>query len=255
MPTVVSNDVKASEVPCSEWLKPFEAKWTWRKVLDAKTESEAQVVLKNWVHRGQAEEVVNEMLEGMRQVEKSRALEWLEELRQPWQYVRRQSTHGKDLVKEVHIKTLEGIRSFTTKALIDSGCTGSAMNCSFVAEHKILTHDMAAPIPVYNVDGTMNQAGAITAYTEVCIIIRDYAEHIDLAVTDLGNKQIFLEHDWLARHNPCINWKTRNMMFARCQCRKVLFELPDVDPKDRCDEELEEGETILVVDVSQALYI
>ncbi len=32
---------KAQEAPCHKWLKPFGAEWTWRKVLDAKTESEA----------------------------------------------------------------------------------------------------------------------------------------------------------------------------------------------------------------------
>ncbi len=81
-------------------------------------------------------------------------------------------------------------------------------------QHNIPTHATAAPIPVYNADGTRNQGGSITKYTEILLKIGDHSEQIDLAVTDLGEKQIFLGHDWLARHNPIINWKTGGLTFA-----------------------------------------
>ncbi len=44
-------------------------------------------------------------------------------------------------------------------------------------------------------------------------------------------------------------------MFAQCQCRKTLFILPDADPDDKWDKELEEGETILAIDFMQAILI
>ncbi len=56
---------------------------------------------------------------------------------------------------------------------------------------------MAALIPVYNADGTRNSGGAIMKYAEIRLIIRDHAEWIDLAITELGDIQIFLSHDWL----------------------------------------------------------
>ncbi len=56
---------------------------------------------------------------------------------------------------------------------------------------------MAAPIPVYNTNGTKNSGGAITKYAEICLMIGDHAEWIDLAVMELGDRQIFLSHDWL----------------------------------------------------------
>ncbi len=34
-------------------------------------------------------------------------------------------------------------------------------------------------------------------YAEIRLMIGDHAEQIDLAITELGNKQIFLGHDWL----------------------------------------------------------
>ncbi len=43
------------------------------------------------------------------------------------------------------------------------------------------------------------------------------------------------------------------MTFARCQCQKSLFVLPDADPDNKWDEELEEGETILAIDFTQAI--
>ncbi len=125
----------------------------------------------------------------------------------------------------------------------------------FVEQHNILTHATATPIPVYNADGSCNQGGSITKYAEICLTIGDHAEWIDLAVTELSDKQIFLGHDWLARHNPIINWKTGGLMFARCLCRKTPFTLPDADPNDKWDEELEEGEVILAIDFTQAILI
>ncbi len=77
-PTVVEPsrvDATAKEVPqlsrtytsgetYHEWLKPFGAEWTLRGIVQAKTESEARAILKNWIHKARAEEVVDNMIEG-----------------------------------------------------------------------------------------------------------------------------------------------------------------------------------------------
>ncbi len=44
-------------------------------------------------------------------------------------------------------------------------------------------------------------------------------------------------------------------MFAHCHCHKTPFVLPEADPDDKWDKELEEGETILAVDFTQAIHI
>ncbi len=67
LPTVVEPsrvDAKAEKVP-HEWLKPFGAEWTLHGIIQAKTESEAKAILKNWIHKAHMEEVVDEMIEGM----------------------------------------------------------------------------------------------------------------------------------------------------------------------------------------------
>ncbi len=103
------------------------------------------------------------------------------------------------------------------------------------------------PIPVYNADGTCNTSGDITEYVELRMMIRGHVECINLAVTNLGKKDLYLGHDWLKCHNPLVNWNTGAIIFGRCQCTGNRLNLPDADPDDRWDEELEEGDTILAI--------
>ncbi len=189
-PTVVEPsrvDATAKEAPqlsrtytsgetYSEWLKPFGAEWTLCGIVQAKTESEAKAILKNWIHKARAEEVVDDMIEGMRKAMRVDALWWLEELRQPKRYISALSGKGKDLTIDVQIETLENITKIAMMALVDSGCTSSAINQAFVKKHNIPTHATAVPIPVYNADGTHNQGGSITQYAEIRLIVGDHAE-------------------------------------------------------------------------------
>ncbi len=121
---------------------------------EAKTESEAKAILKNWIHKAHMEEVVDKMIEGIQKAERVNALWWLEELQQPKRYISALSRKGKDLVINVQIETLENRTQISTTTLVDSGCTSSAINQSFIKQHNILTHATAAPIPVYNADGS-----------------------------------------------------------------------------------------------------
>ncbi|SJL12751.1 uncharacterized protein ARMOST_16182 [Armillaria ostoyae] len=236
-----------------EWLKPFETEWTWRAIKDAKNESAARSILLNWIHKTRAEEVVDNLLEGLRSSERFCALDWLDELRKPKRYFIRAQNSPASLLLPVTLETLEQPTSIRAKALIDSGCTGSSIHCDFVKKHGIPIQKTASSIPVYNADGSRNKAGEITTYAELRLKIGDHSERIDLTVTDLGSKEIFLGHDWLVRHNPVINWTSGSVTFARCHCAKNRFVLPDADPDDEW--ELEEGDTILSVDFEEAIEI
>lgn len=156
---------------------------------------------------------------------------------------------------DIRLESTINQEEHTTKGLIDSGCMGSSINRSYVEKHGLYTRKTAAPIPVYNADGTCNKAGSITEFTELRLTIGNHSEQIDLAVTDLRAKDIYLGHDWLKCHNPVINWKTGTLTFGQCQCTKNPFLLPDADPDDRWDEELKEGETILAINMQEELVI
>ena len=177
------------------------------------------------------------------------------ELREPIRYIRRTETNTRDLTVNIVIETCSARSTFSAKGLIDSGCTGSSINRSYVFKHGLDTRKTIAPIPVYNADRTCNQGGDITEFAELLVSIGGHREQIDLAVTDLGAKDLYLGHDWLKRHNPVINWKTGTIIFGRCQCTRNPFPLPDANPGDPWDEELEEGETILAVNMQEEIVI
>ncbi|SJL16754.1 uncharacterized protein ARMOST_20283 [Armillaria ostoyae] len=240
-------------VASQEWLKPFETEWTWRAIKDAKDESSARAILLNWIHKTRAEEVVDNLLEGLRSSERFRALEWLDELRKPKQYFIRTQNSPQSLLIPVELETLEHPMIIQAKALLDSGCTGSSIHHNVVKKYGIPVRKTASPIPVYNANGSRNKAGEITTYAELRLKIGGHSEKIDLAVTDLSSKEIFLGHDWLVRHNPSINWTTGSVTFTRCQCAGNRFILPNADPDDEW--ELEEGETILAIDFEEAIEI
>ena len=60
-------------------------------------------------------------------------------------------------------------------------------------------------IPVYNADNTLNKNRSIKEFAILQLAINDYYEHIDFTVIELGNTDLFLEHDWLKIHNPSID--------------------------------------------------
>ncbi|SJK99846.1 uncharacterized protein ARMOST_03157 [Armillaria ostoyae] len=113
----------------------------------------------------------------------------------------------------------------------------------------------AIPIAVYNADSTHNKAGNITEFVEFRMTIGNHSERIDFAVTNLGSRDLYLGHDWLKRHNLVINWETGTVLFGCCQCVKNPFPLSDADPDDRWDKELEDGDTILAINMEQEAEI
>ncbi len=143
----------------------------------------------------------------------------------------------------------------STKALIDSGCTGSAINQAYVEKHQLDTKKALIPIPVYNANGTCNQGRDITEFVELSLTIGEHREQINLTVTNLGKKDVYLEHDWLKRHNPSVNWECSMIIFGRCNCMGEQLALPNADPDNCWDEELEEGDTILAVRMEEELVI
>ena len=46
--------------------------------------------------------------------------------------------------------------------------------------------------------------------------INRYKETLKTAVIDLDRMDIFLEHNWLVKHNPEVNWKNGTIKFTRC---------------------------------------
>ncbi|SJL05427.1 uncharacterized protein ARMOST_08794 [Armillaria ostoyae] len=260
-PTIVKKEAtsdepaRPSKSPAfAKWYKPFDVDWTLRAVCEARNDNAARAALYVWTHVDRVPELTEGLLAELRQGGEQ-ARERLYELHEPPRYLRRRASSSRDFSLPVQLTTVTGQKNFTTKALVDSGCTSSAINRAFVRKHQLDTVKTAVPIVVYNADGTRNQAGDITEYVEMRMTIGNHVERIDFAVTDLGPKDLYLGHDWLKRHNLVINWETGTVIFGRCSCVKNPFPLSDADPDDRWDEELEEGDTILAVNMEEELVI
>ena len=60
----------------------------------------------------------------------------------------------------------------------------------------------------------------MTKIVSLEIEINGYKEQLEAAVTDLDGMDMFLDHDWLVKHNPEVNWKNSTIKFTRCpgQC-------------------------------------
>ena len=113
---------------------------------------------------------------------------------------------------------------------------------------------MPIPIPVYNADGTRNQAGPITEMAELILAIGDHQERIQLAVTNLGNTDLFIGYEWLRFHNPNIDWERGNLTLNRCPevCGYIhptpRDQQPDVFQVNQISSELEEEDQVFMFD-------
>jgi len=107
------------------------------------------------------------------------------------------------------------LEEYPILALLDSGATVSSISQKFVNTHRIPTTPLERAQRVYNADGTPNQNGPITEYATVQMRIGQHEEIIDLVVSNISS-DIFLGFEWLNKHNPTIDWKSKDLEFTRC---------------------------------------
>ena len=114
---------------------------------------------------------------------------------------------------QANIKMKNG-KNLKVKALVDSGCTHTGIDEQLVKDKRIQTKKIDFSFEVFNVDGTKN--GEVTRVAPLEIEINGHKETLEAAVTDLDGTDIFLEHDWLVKHNLEVNWKNGTIKFTRC---------------------------------------
>ncbi|KAJ3494703.1 hypothetical protein NLJ89_g10750 [Agrocybe chaxingu] len=169
------------------------------------------------------------------------------------------------------ITTLDDKRSFDLDALLDSGATGCYISETFVRVNHCQLITLPRPIPVYNVDGSLNRNGSIKHVVDLEVTIKDHRERLRFSVTNLGSSDVILGFSWLKTHNPLVDWATADLCFLRCsdKCSAVTQptiddgpdhirhthedcydEFPDLTWETAITDELTEDETMLVVDVN-----
>jgi hypothetical protein len=94
------------------------------------------------------------------------------------------------LVVDVEIKSMDTMVKRCTQALIDCGATGCFIDIEWAKLNNIPTRPLTKLIPVYNVDGTSNDAGMITDIADVILCYENHSEHTQLAITCLGKQSL-----------------------------------------------------------------
>jgi len=119
----------------------------------------------------------------------------------------------------VHLKTTDTLEEVSTDALVDCSATGDFIDEGFVERSKIPTRNLSQPIPVFNVDGSPNEAGSITKVADMIMTYKGHSERILLAVTQLGKQDTILGMTWLKKHNPEIDFTTGSVKLTHCSPR------------------------------------
>ncbi len=135
-------------------------------ICKAQNDNTTRAALCIWVHRDHLDEITNELLEELRKGGEL-ARERLYKLHELIRYVRRRASEENDFMLDIQLNPCMGTQTLTTCALLDSGCTGSTINCSYVQKHQLDTCKAAVSIPVYNADGSCNKVGDITKFVEL----------------------------------------------------------------------------------------
>jgi len=97
---------------------------------------------------------------------------------------------------------------------------GNFIDRDFVRTKGINTRSISRPIPVYNMDGSPNEAGQISEVVDVVLRYKTHSERTLLAVSNLRKQNMILGYTWLKDHNPEVNWQTGEVQMNRCspQC-------------------------------------
>jgi len=105
--------------------------------------------------------------------------------------------------------------------LINPGVTGKFTNINYVWLNNLHTQHLPRAIPIYNGEGTLNEAGYITKVVDLIFQYKGHSEKTTFHVMGIGQMTIILSHMWLMEHNPEINCCTGNVSMTQCHssCR------------------------------------
>ena len=199
--TPPSNNISTESKPTAPCKETSSLKETKEKLLQI-------------IHPKRTQEVTKSLVRQINQLTGDELISAIASLKEPKRYIR--GGQGRQLTVPILLATLDKNLQIQSQGLIDSGCTGSCINERLVKTHQLTTRKTPLAIPVYNADGTLNKAGAIKEYISMRMIIHNHIERIDLAVTNLGETDIFIGHEWLKKHNPSIDWIKATINFNRC---------------------------------------
>jgi len=98
------------------------------------------------------------------------------------------NAHGTLIILLIEVSTTDTSEVYSVKALLDSGAMGNFIDRDFVRMKGINTQSISRPIPVYNVDGSPNEAGQISEVVDVVLRYKTHSRRTFLTVSSLGRQ-------------------------------------------------------------------
>ena len=123
-----------------------------------------------------------------------------------------QLQHSTEL--KLKLESIDSHQLIDAKALLDSGATGLFIDAQFVEAHNLTRNKLPRSLLVYNIDGTLNEHGSIKESVDLVIRYQDHTERATFYITTLGGSELILEHPWLAKHNPEIDWTSGKLTLS-----------------------------------------
>jgi hypothetical protein len=114
------------------------------------------------------------------------------ECQMPKRYVVASTPGPKSLHLKVELQTTDTGDVLAANALLDCGATGLFINTEYVKRKQLTVQNLARPIPVYNVNGTLNEVGAISGIVDVVLWYKGHTECAQFVVTGLGKQDLIL---------------------------------------------------------------
>jgi len=69
---------------------------------------------------------------------------------------------------------------------------------------------------IYNLDRTQNKYGKIKEIIPITLEAGGYIEQINAVVLGITETDVFLDYNWLEKHNPEIDCKRGTINFTKC---------------------------------------
>ena len=113
-----------------------------------------------------------------------------------------QNSNKRELNVQAKIK-IKNRKELRIEVPVDSECTHTGIDEQLVKNKRIQTWPINFLFRVYNVDRTKN--GDIIRQAPLEVKINKHKEHLEVAVTDLNETDMFLGYNWLVKHNSEVN--------------------------------------------------
>ena len=81
--------------------------------------------------------------------------------------------------------------------MVNSGATSLFIDHKFASQHRMLKEPLEHPIRLFNIDGSLNEAGSITHKVRLTLKVGQDKEKFDFFLTSLGPKKVILGLPWL----------------------------------------------------------